>query len=119
MKETRAFVISTLVSSICYWLITIALHKYNHGVMPHMSIVFFLLILLFASAGTLFIAVPIYHVLLKTKFNKNWLILLLGTIIGGSIVGYYHNGILWQHPEGFIVGLIAALTFISFREKNA
>jgi len=119
MKDTKAFVIATLVSSFCYWLITIALHRYEHGVMPHMSIGFFLLILLFASAGTIFIAIPIYHILLKTKYNKNWLIVLLGTAIGGAIVGSSHNGILWQHPEGFIVGLIAALTFITFKEKNA
>lgn len=119
MKETRAFIIATVVSSICYWLITIALHKYTHGVMPYMSIGFFLLILLFASAGTIFIAIPIYHILLKTKLNRNWLILLLGTAIGGAIIGSSHNGILWQHPEGFLVGFIAALTFILFREKSA
>ena len=119
MKETRAFIIATLVSSICYWLITIALHKYDHGVMPYISIGFFFLILLFASAGTIFIAIPLYFVLLKTKFNKNWVIIIFGSLIGGAIIGYSHNGILWQHPEGFLVGLIAAITFISFREKNA
>lgn len=119
MKNTKAFVIATAVSSLCYWLITIALHKYNHGVMPNMSIGFFLLILLFASVGTIFLAIPTYHLLTKLKINKTWVILLFGALIGGIIVGYSHNGILWQHPEGFVVGLIAATTFVSFKEKNA
>ena len=118
MIETRAFVISTTITSLLYWFYTTLEHWYLHGVISSGGIGFFLLILLFASAGTVFLAIPTYLILLKTKLDKNWILVLFGTSIGGIIIGSSNNGILWQHPEGFVAGLIASLVFIALRKRK-
>ena len=118
MKTIFAFIFATVIAAVTYWAFSIYEFKGRVGVMVSDPFGLLLLIGLFAFAGTVLLAVPTYFVLKKNKIDKTWLLLLSGTVIGGLIIGLSNSGKLWLHPEGFAIGLIAAIVFCFLREKN-
>ena len=65
------------------------------------------------------LAVPIHVALVKLNHDKPAVYLFLGSLLGGLVIGFAETGILWRHPEGFIVGLVAAIAFNYVRASSS
>ena len=116
MYRTKlAFLVAPLIASAVYWWITYVEHIHRVGVTPSTPAGFFLLVLVFAYAGTFVAALPAYLLLRAIGLAKNLPILAIGTCLGWLFISYSDDGRPLLHPEGFAVGLIAACVFVLVR----
>lgn len=118
MPRTKiAFVVAPLIASLLYWWFVTVEHLRRTGVMPSEGLGFFGLILVFASVGTVFLALPAYLLLRRLRFLGSSPILVAGTLIGWLLISFSNDGRVWMHPEGFVTGIVAAFTFLLVRGK--
>lgn len=118
MPRTKiAFVVAPLIASLLYWWFVTVEHLRRTGVMPSEGLGFFGLILVFASVGTVFLALPAYLLLRRLSFLGSFPILVAGTLTGWLLISFSDDGRVWMHPEGFATGIVAAFTFLLVRGK--
>jgi len=77
------------------------------------------LYLVFSYAVALIACTPIVFLMNKYSLNKPLYILFASAIVIGLVVAFAHNGNVWQHYEGFIVGLLAGISFVLIERNNA
>jgi len=113
----KSLVPSILTASLLYWWFVTVEHLRRTGVMPSQSLGFLGLILVFTFVGTVLLALPAYLLLRRWSFLERLPILFAGTLIGWLLISFSDEGRLWEHPEGFATGMVAALTFLLVRGK--
>jgi hypothetical protein len=118
MPRTRiAFVVAPLTGSLLYWWFETVEHLRRTGVMPSQNLGFLGFISIFAFVGTALLALPVYLLLRRYNLLKNSTILFAGTLIGWLLISFSDDGRLWEHPEGFVTGIVAGFTFLLVRGK--
>ena len=55
----------------------------------------------------------------KIKIYNPASVLVLSTLVVGMVIVVSNNGKLFQHPEGFVIGLIAGTVFLILERGNA
>jgi hypothetical protein len=83
-----------------YWWFVTEEHLRRTGVMPSDGLGFFGLILVLAYVGTVFLALPTYHLLKRLRFLESFPILVAGTLVGWLLISFADDGHVWMHPKG-------------------
>lgn len=93
-------------------------HYMQHQVFPG-DIWFLVLMLLFAYIVAGLICVPLIWVMRHFNIYNFTSVLFLSTIVVGIVISVSNNGILWQHPEGYVIGFISGCLFILLERRKA
>ena len=78
-----------------------------------------LLFLFFSYLVALIACVPIVWGMKKIEIYNPASVLVLSTLVVGVVIVFSNNGKLLQHPEGFVIGLIAGTVFLILERGNA
>jgi len=78
-----------------------------------------LMYLFFSYTIAVIVCMPIIWSMKKLKIYNHFSILILSTLIIGVIITISNNGVLLQHPEGFVIGFISGSVFLILERINA